>query len=78
MQRHPFDRLTSPITLPYQLQRGRDRPRLGMTVYTNLGRGNTGERRRLHRLVAVPAVQPQTSGVVFVAERDIVFALGWK
>lgn len=39
-----------------------------MTVHTRLGRGHTGRRRRLDRLVAITAINAVVADVVLVRE----------
>jgi hypothetical protein len=44
-----------------------------MAVHASFGGRNSGKARILYRRVAVPAIQPETGGVVLMAEWDWLF-----
>ena len=66
----PFQRLAAAVALPHRLQQCRIRPNLRMAVHAGLGGRNSGETRRLHRGMAVTAVNAKSGHVVLMTERN--------
>lgn len=64
----PYQRFAAAKTLADWFQKRRGRPNLRMTVHASLCRRNSGEARSFYRGVAVPAINPQRSHVMLMAE----------
>ena len=64
----PLDRLAGLPALPHRLQNRSILPDLRMTRHARFDRRQAGESAFFHSGVAIPAINPQTAGVMLVAE----------
>ena len=66
----PYQRLATAKTLPHWLEQGRSSPNLRVAIHAGFGGWNTGKTRSLNRSMAVAAVNPQSSHMMLVTERN--------
>ena len=64
----PHDGFAGAEALAHRLKRRAAGPDLRMAIHAGLGRWNIGERRTLHRRVAIAAIDSQASHVMLMAK----------